>query len=161
MALQHTLQLIAAHPATSTSITQLTRTSPHRTTTTTTITTTATCTPHHRTLHPGDTKRRGDRGQTVVWCCHNPYPGCYANRADAAKHCKATKQSPDVTKCGEYIYCCDEKCPEGTGGKPSGENNTLNSLLFSCSLTLPLYVYTYTPCLQPVRASLQRIRWSS
>ena len=82
-----------------------------------------------------------------MWCCHNPYPGCYANRADAAKHCKATKQSPDVTKCGEYIYCCDEKCPEGTGGKPSGENNTLNSLLFSSPLRphfTPLRVHVYS-----------------
>ena len=60
-----------------------------------------------------------------MWCCHNPYPGCYANRADAATHCKAsTKQSSDVTKCGEYVYCCDEKCPEGTGGKPSGGDAT-------------------------------------
>ena len=66
-----------------------------------------------------------------MWCCHNPYPGCFANPSDAAAHCKvprksdgAKKQSPDMTKCGEYVYCCDEKCPEGTGDKPSGGDAT-------------------------------------
>jgi hypothetical protein len=67
-----------------------------------------------------DTKKRGSEGQNIVWCCHNPHPGCFANPSDAAAHCKvprksdgAKKQSPDMTKCGEYVYCCDDKCPGG------------------------------------------------
>ena len=69
------------------------------------------------------------KGNNLMWCCHNPFPGCFDNPSDAATHCKekkpdgSKKLSPDMTKCGEHIYCCSEQCPAGASGSSSGSGS--------------------------------------